>query len=346
MTPYLFCYAIIVAALLAGLIFNRLRLAAIVAFVPMFWLIMQRGLVGTDSAVYVQEFDVIRYRGLLASAFEPGFTLIVEILSWFLSDPFQILILLGATTAIIMFVAGMMLERSPLLFMTIVLPYFMFDMTMNGLRYGLAFSIVALGAVGLARGRLYLFIACAVIASSIQITAALLAFSLWALVEVRIRTFAGVAVGIAIAFLLFGDYIEGKVSDNEDLIGLGGLAGLAPLVVSLIVLVALRSKGRYIVENQLALLAMFAMQVIAFTISRYYYVGLRLQGLFLFLLYLYAVIMIGRSSIEASKAFLIRWLLVFAALISSASRLKNFSDDFMGPSPFNPYYFSEELAGY
>ncbi|WP_287941471.1 EpsG family protein [Sphingopyxis sp.] len=346
MTPYLFCYAIIVAALLAGLIFNRLRLAAIVAFIPMFLLIMQRGLVGTDSAVYVQEFDVIRYRGLLASAFEPGFTLIVEILSWFMSDPFQILIFLGATTAIIMFAASMMLERSPLLFMTVILPYFMFDMSMNGLRYGLAFSVVALGTVGLMRGRLHLFIACAVIATSIQITAALLAFSLWALVEARIRTFAGVAIGIALAFYLFGDYIEGKVSDNEDIVGLGGLSGLAPLAISLIIIASLKSKGRDIVDKHLALLAIIVMQIIAFAISRYYYAGLRLQAVFLFLLYLYTVVMIDRSSIEASKAFFLRWSLVLAALLSSASRLKNFNDDVFGPSPFNPYYFADDLTGY
>src|SRR3546814_16327300 len=84
-----------------------------------------------------------------------------------------------------MFLAVLMLERSPLLMMTIVLPYFLFDMTMNGLRYGLAFSIVALGAAGLARGRLYLFLLCAVIASSIQVTAALLAFCLWTRSEER-----------------------------------------------------------------------------------------------------------------------------------------------------------------
>jgi hypothetical protein len=111
-------------------------------------------------------------------------------------------------------------------------------------------------------------------------------------------------------------------------------------------LAALKSKGKNIVENQFALLAMLGMQVIAFTISRYYYVGLRLQGLFLFLLYLYAAIMIGKSAAEVSKAFFLRWSLVFAALISSASRLKNFNDDVIGPSPFNPYYFSQELAGY
>src|SRR3546814_16184970 len=103
MTAYFACYAIMLVALFGGLIFNRLRLAAIIAFVPMFLLIMERGLVGTDSAVYVQEFDVIRYRGLLASAFAPGFTLLLEVLNCFLSATFPIFILLGVTPTIIMF---------------------------------------------------------------------------------------------------------------------------------------------------------------------------------------------------------------------------------------------------
>src|SRR3546814_9849806 len=97
---------------------------------------------------------------------------------------------------------------------------------------------------------------------------------------VGIRALAGVASCGASVFLLFGDDIEGKVSDNENLSGLGGFAGVAPLAVSLIMLAALKSKGRDIIENHLALLAMLALQIIAFIISRYYYVGLRLQGLF------------------------------------------------------------------
>src|SRR3546814_13226687 len=144
---------------------------------------------------------------------------------------------------------------------------------------------------------------------------------------VGIRALAGVASCGASVFLLFGDDIEGKVSDNENLSGLGGFAGVAPLAVSLIMLAALKSKGRDIIENHLALLAMLALQIIAFIISRYYYVGLRLQGLFLFLLYLYTAIMVGKSAVELPKGVFLRWSLVFAALISSASRLKNFDED-------------------
>src|SRR3546814_19846904 len=108
-----------------------------------------------------------------------------------------------------MFLAGLMLERSPLLMMTIVLPYFLFDMTMNGLRYGLAFSIVALGAAGLARGRLYFFLISAVIASSIPVTAASLAVCRWPLVEVRISTFAGFAICVSTRFLRLGVFLWG-----------------------------------------------------------------------------------------------------------------------------------------
>src|SRR3546814_14424400 len=72
---------------------------------------------------------------------------------------------------------------------------------------------------------------------------------------------------------------------------------------------------------------MLAFHIIAFIISRYYYVALRLQGLFLFLLYLYTAIMVGKSAVELPKGVFLRWSLVFAALISSASRLKNFDED-------------------
>src|SRR3546814_20170140 len=123
---------------------------------------------------------------------------------------------------------------------------------------------------------------------------------------VGIRALAGVASCGASVFLLFGDDIEGKVSDNENLSGLGGFAGVAPLAVSLIMLAALKSKGRDIIENHLALLAMLALQIIAFIISRYYYVGLRLQGLFLFLLYLSTAIMVGKSAVELPKVVFLR----------------------------------------
>jgi hypothetical protein len=343
MTPYFVCYAVLVIALVLGFAFDKLRLAAIVAFIPMFVLIVQRGIVGTDTAVYIQQFDVIRYRGILAADFEPGFSALVGVLTKIFPDSFDIVILLSGVTAIIMLCAGLLLERSPILFMTIVLPYFMLDMTMNGLRYGLAFSIVALGAAALVRGKTELFIACSVIAASCQVSAVLLAVGLWILVEVRIKTLIGIAVSVIIAVTFFQDRVIDKISANSDLAGLGGSSGLAPLIATAAIVTAIRYRDRQVVGSHLTLLAIVAMQLLSFGISRYYYAGLRLQSLFLFLLYLFTAVMARKSAFDITKDRLFMWCLGAAMIISSASRLKNFNDDVDGPSPFNPYYSSAEL---
>lgn len=345
MTPYLVCYAVLIVSLVTGLLLDKLRIAAVVAFVPMFLLIAGRGMVGTDSANYVQGFDMIRYQGVLAAGYEPGFSLLVEVLTFAFRDSFDILIVLGSATAIIMLCAALLLERSPLLFMTIVLPYFLLDMSINGLRYGLAFAIVALGAAGYARGRRVLFIVCCIVAASVQVSSALLAVCLWALLEARIKTFFGAAIGLAVTTLIFGSYLENKISQNADISGLGGFSGIAPLLATILLVAALTQSNPRAISIRLPVIAIIIMQVGSFAISRYYYAGLRLQSLFLFLLYLYAAITLINSKVESNKRFIFVVSLAATLVLSSASRISNFSIDTDGLSPFNPYYFQRELNG-
>jgi hypothetical protein len=344
MIPYLACYLILVVSLATGLLLDKLRVAALIAFLPMFLLISFRGIVGTDSAVYIQSFDTIRYQGVLASSFEPGFTILTEVLSWFFRDSFDILIVLGSVTALLMLCAGLLLERSPLLFITIILPYFLFDMTMNGLRYGLAFAIVALGAAALTRGRLKWFIACSIIAASVQVSSVLLAASLWALMEARVRTFLAVGLGLVVALVAFGDYVGDKLSQNSDISGIGGVSGLAPLIATCIIAFPLLKRETRYSANNVALYAVIFMQVVSFIIARQYYAGLRLQGVFMFLLYLVVVNRHKSSGQENSFNMGYAAYLAIALLILSGSRLKNFNDDVENLSPFNPYYFASELA--
>lgn len=345
MTPYLVCYAILIMSLGIGMLLDKLRAATIIAFVPMFVLIAGRGMVGTDSAVYVQTFDIIRYQGALASPFEPGFTLLVEVLTWIFRDSFDVLIFLGCVTALIMLTAGLLLERAPILLLTIVMPYFLFDMTINGLRYGLSFAIVALGAAALARGRFRPFALCCIIAASIQVSSILLAVGLWALVETRVKTFIGAAVGLAGVLLIFGSYLDDKVAQNTDITGLGGLSGIIPLVVTVTIVGAVRFSDRRFLQSRLPMFAILAMQIASFAISRYYYAGLRFQSLFLFLLYLFVAVSVRRSSVKLSGDRLIIGSLIITFALSSLSRITNFSDDTSGLSPFNPYYFQRELKG-
>ena len=345
MTPYYICYAILILSVAAGLLLDKMRVATILAFIPMFVLIAGRGMVGTDSANYVQSFDIIRYQGMLASNFEPGFTLLVEVLNWAFRDSLDVLIVLGSATAIIMLSAGLLLERSPLLFLTIIMPFFLIDMSINGLRYGLAFAIVALGAAAFARGSLRVFILCGVIATSIQISSVLLVVGLWALMEVRIKTFIGVALGMAAILIVFGSYLEDKISQNTDAVGLGGLSGIVPLVATVGVVVAIRYSDRPIIASKFPLFAILGMQLASFGLARFYYAGLRFQTLFVFLLYLFVAMSVRRSAVQLSGQRLLTGSLLATLLLCSVSRLSNFRDDTSGFSPFNPFYFQSELKG-
>lgn len=343
MTPYLACYAILIASLSIGMLLDKLRAATVIAFVPMFVLIAGRGMVGTDSAVYVQTFDLIRYQGVLASNFEPGFTLLVEVLTWVFRDSFYILVVLGCVTALIMLCAGLLLERTPLMFMTIIMPFFLLDMTINGLRYGLSFALVALGAAALSRGWFKPFAACCIIAASIQVSSVLLAVGLWALIEARIKIFIGAAIGLVGVLILFGSYLDDKVSQNTDITGLGGLSGIVPLLVTVIIVAAVQFSDRITLGSRLPLFAILAMQIASFTLARFYYAGLRFQSLFLFLLYLFVAMSVRNSKLKLSSDRLITSSLVITLALSSLSRLTNFNDDTSGLSPFNPFYFQREL---
>lgn len=345
MMPYFVSYAILAATSLLGLWTGRVRLAALVAFSAMFYLIARRGLVGVDSAFYVQQFDTIRYSGLFAAGFEPGFALLIYILTFFFADSFQILILLGCTAAIVLLIGALWLEREPVLFLTIVLPFFLFDMTMNGLRYGLAFAIITLGTAAWCNGRRWLFFVSLALAASIQISSIILAVGTWILVEARFRTFVGtLIVGITIVYF-FGDYLGEKAAQNADLVALGGFSGVVPFLITTVILASAALNPSIWRELRLPIIGLATLQIAAFWTARYYYAGLRLQSIVIFMSYLVLAFSISRHGLKLRDSRIAVVGLMAALLLSTALRLKNFSDEEgFGISPFAPYFYATELA--
>lgn len=344
MTPYYLSYAFLIACFLVALGFEKWRVAAICAFLPMFFLIAFRGLVGVDSAFYISLFESIRYLGIYGANLEPGFAILVSCLTFYFPDSFGILILLGCVTAIIMMVAALRLEREPILFVSIILPFFMFDMTMNGLRYGLAFAIVALGASGLIHKRPWIFIACTVLAASVQISSIMVAAGAWALIEARLKTFAVISVAAIIVLAVFGDYLGEKATVNAELASPGGAAGLVPYLITLAVLLATAFNRDSDRNVRVILLALFVLQTAAFILARQYYAGLRLQAIVLFIMYITLSVKLyhQRPVIKNHPIFIA--LFLASLLVSSALRIKNISDEQgVGDSPFAPYYFSSEI---
>lgn len=346
MTPYVLCGMFTLFCLITGLFFQRLRTAAIIAFLPMLFFIAFRGLVGVDSFNYLRIFDIIREQGIWDAGVEPGFALLVEWQArWFFEDRFDILATLGVTAALLVFSGGLLLEgRAPLLLLSLVLPFFLFDMTMNGVRYGLAFGISSIALAFLIRKRPLVFLAIGVVAVSIQVTSVVLLAGVWALLESRFRTFIVTAVAGAGVSVLFGDHIVGRVSENVDLRIVSASSGLAPLIMSTIVLVALAAHPAFRKSSAWQLGMLFALQLASFVMSRYFYAGLRFQTLVLFMIYVYGAAKARSMELQLVRSQATVLLLVLTAFAGTTLRLRNFWDDRgIGASPFAPYYFRWEV---
>jgi hypothetical protein len=345
-TPYVLSFGFALGCLLLGLIFGRLRPAALIAFLPMLFFIATRGLVGVDSSNYLRIFEIIRTQGLWDAGVEPGFALLVDrMASWFFHDPFDILVALGIIVAILVMIGGFLLEgKQPLLLLGMVLPFFMFDMTMNGVRYGMAFALTSIAIAYLVRKRPFVFLGIGVAAVSIQVTSLILLAAVWALLEARVRTFIATALAGVVVSFLFGEHISGRVSENVDLQITSALSGLAPLIISTIALAALAAHPDFRRSSLWQLGLLFLLQLGGFVMARYFYAGLRFQILILFMIYLYGAARTRALGISLLKSQPTVLLIILVAMAGAFLRLRNFSEDWgVGGSPFAPYYFRWEI---
>lgn len=340
MTAYLVAYGFLFACLGFGLWTKTLRWSVIVGCLPLVSLVAFRGLVGTDTAAYLYIIRAVWEQGLGAVGLEPGFGFVAMTLMARFNDPFLVLIIISVAIALVVLVAGLWLERVPVLFAAVVLPYFLLDMTMNGVRYGMAFAIVSLGTVFLLRGRRLVFIALTLLATLTQLSALLLAAGIWLLLEARLRTALLVTI-LAVPFLLyFGTYLDDKADIYSNLTIVSVFSGLVPLALSLAVLGALFTVKEIRETSRVQIFALIGAAILVYGSTQLTSAGLRLQQLVLFLIYLYGAAQIYRLSVNVWRNQLLIVALIAVALVATVARLENFEEDRgYGPTPFNPYYF-------
>lgn len=340
MTAYFVAYGFLIACYGLGLWTRALRWTLLVGSLPLIFLIAFRGLVGTDTAQYLFLMRTIREQGLLSVGLEPVFGVLSQILMDRFHDPFQALVIISVFIALLMVAAGFWLEKVPLLFGSLVMPYYLLDMTMNGVRYGLAFAIVTLATGFLLRGRRLVFMALTALATLTQLSALLLAAGIWLLLEARLRT-AALVVVLAVPFILyFGTYLDDKAAIYSDLTIISIFSGLGPLALSLAMLGALFTVKEIRDTHAFQIAALVAAAVLVYGSTQITSAGLRLQQLVLFLIYLYGAAQIYRLSVNVWRNQLLIVAMIFIALLSATLRLDNFAEDrAFGPTPFNPYYF-------
>jgi EpsG family len=291
-----------------------------------------------DTPFYAQSVDLLRISNSLLFIFEPIFEYLLLLLASHIDNSFTVLNIISAFTTALLFLSNRKSEINSRILALGIVPYFYLDMTMNGLRYGLAFAIVMVASTFIVKGRIKTFIALSLVAGLVQITALLLSGLLYFLINLQWKRLIALFLASTAILILGGDYIFSKVVANRELVTQSITAGIAPLLISSILLGGCYMTGtlRQSLRVQITILSLLTL--LTYLLTQITYAGLRFQQLVLFLIYLYLICAIDSMRKQISKTFLIT--LIVCAILSSAFRLKNFhSEANIGDAPFAPYKF-------
>lgn len=338
MEYYLGSVAIFYVALMLTGRTHALKAGVLIGMLPMIAVALLRGNVGTDTAYYLSQIRVVSAAGQLTGTFEPLFDAIILAFSGFFDDPRLVLALFGALTTFVLVAGGLRLERKPWIFALAILPQFYFDMTMNGIRYGLAFSFVYLAATYLVQGRHMRYWLLIAIATSFQLSGGALGLMLYALIERRWRAMIYCGVIAVIVMVVFRDYLAYKMEAYSSLEAESGTAGLGPLVISLMTLAFWMTRGSLRRGTELMVATLFLLTVFSFALSRFTYAGIRLQQLIVFLIFIALACHVRIFHLRLRSTTVLA-LFVIGAL-GFAMKLRNFQDGaYLYDSPFIPYHF-------
>ena len=338
MAIYLITYAVYFAILSVGLARKNTRRWVVAATLPMLALVLLRGNVGVDLPMYVQSIALIQEKESLLFIFEPGFELLILGLANISNTPEIIAKLIATlTTALLLFNKW----RTKTAYQTLglgIIPYFYLDMTMNGLRYGLAFAttLVALNFLLTIRRVRYIFLS--LIAASVQVTSLYLTALTQLFLKPSWKYILPTILVLPAVATLGSDYFLYKVSANAELGKPGVTAGLAPLLLSSLMLTGCWSDRRLRALYRTRLLALAALTLLTYGVTQLSYAGLRLQQMNYFFILLFVIYASESLNRKNSKFLLIT--LILTSILGSTFRLHNFySDAGNGEAPFVPYKF-------
>lgn len=324
-----------------GVLGSHLRWWFLLASGPMVALVFFRGLVGVDTPVYEQSIDLIRSSGTYTFTFEPLFEYAILLISNQIDDVTVVLAVFSALTTLLFFVGAFQIKQQPYIYAFFLMPYFYLDMTMNGIRAGLAFVIILCGANFLVNGRRKYYVVFALIAALIHISSALLAVLLIVLLDQRLRALLW-SVGIGfILIIFFESYLTEKFYAYQTINIESGSGGLAPLLLSGLLLVNFYSDKEFRDVSKWQLQVLGVISVATYVITQFTYAGIRLQILNLFLICIFLVSFIDLKKIKINQKTL--FVLFLIGLVGMGFRLRNFYNEAgNGEAPFVPYHFSWE----
>jgi len=307
--------------------------------IPLFLLVVLRGNVGTDTYTYLSYFNQYEVYGN-RGGFEPVFYWLSAALMSIFDNARVVMALIGVLITVILFYSSSQIEKNGFIFGSVVIPYFYLGMVMNGVRYGLAFSLAVLAASYLLKRQSWRFWQISIIAGLSHLTALVLVSLLYIQVYLKKRlpivvlTLGGVS-GVMVFF--FYGYLVAKFNAYENKLPPSGLSGLATFIISLCMLMIWFFEDQ-LREKKQAIFSLFSLIVLSYALAQITYAGIRLQFLIVFLLALSIQFQISHLNIKLEKRA--AYMAVFTGLVGLMSQFRNMLDGYgVGESPFLPYVF-------
>lgn len=310
-----------------------------IGILPLVFLTTFRGNVGTDTSTYLDIIRATKESTELVNI-EPLFYGLSSGLMFLFGNERVVLALIGVLITFILFLASSKLEKSNSVFGACIIPIFYQGMTMNGVRYGLSFSMVTLACVFLLRGYRKGFFFIALLAGLIHVSGLMLALLFYIFFEKKIKLhifLSPLLVGGLLLFV-FSDIILIKLPYYMDFKSPSIFSGASILVLSLLAIYVLGSMEDSDFYFSFRGFLIIFLVLSSFLLSKFSYAGLRFQSLVLFLIFLIMQYQVASKKIVVENRNYI--ILVFIGLLGLGFNFNNYIDEgFDGESPFLPYKF-------
>jgi hypothetical protein len=333
--PFLFLCMISGVVYLSRFELKNYWMILLVALLPAALIAILSGDSGTDKAYYYNWIESTYNGNFDKVIYEPGFKYLTYFISLIEPHEYFIIPVVALITTLFLLFSFSDNKWQILVFTFILFPFFYFDMTMNGLRYGLSFALCAFAAKKQAEKNTVLFFIFGILAISMQYSSMVIVILIYfSQVQLKkIHMLFLIILGYVVSQLLDFSYFDNKVDIYKDLSRPSGISGLSPLVLFLIIF-GLNWYLNKKIKNIFYII--LVLEIASFILSFKSYSGLRFQNLIIFALIIFI------SFFQEVQYFRKRNIMLFFLIgfLSFGLKIRNFmNEDVDGTTPFLPYEF-------
>lgn len=331
--PY--CLIVLVAFLSLKIRGEGYKFLFFISLIPATLVVILRGLTGTDTATYISILDQNIYDiNTNIRDIEPFFMLFAKVKYYLDLNSQLVLNFFSFLIILLLYTFFLRTKQRFLIFSFLIFPIFFYDMTMNGLRYGMAFAFACFLIVENSN-YLYKFTKnkFLFIFSFLNHKSSIVFLIIKFMQNLSFRSFFLILVVFLTGFIFLSDYFVYKLTDYSELSSPSIFSGVQPLVIAALILFF---NSVFYKNNLRRNVYLFLIQLAFYIVTQFSYAGIRFQ--FLELFYILVILTQDNDNIPNYRAYL--YLLFLIGLLGFCLRLNNFYSDFgNGLSPFLPYAF-------